>query len=371
MYQQEYFGIGSTKKLKNILSQQKIKNIFLVRGKKSYQISGAKKIIEPILKKYNVFEFYDFESNPKINDIINGIDKFKKFNPNLVMAVGGGSVIDMAKSINLLAAQSDNPKKYVIGKKKINNHGKKLIAIPTTAGSGSEATHFAVVYINKIKYSLENSCLLPNYVIIDPQLTFNLPKRITASTGMDALCQAMESYWSVNSNKKSKKYSKEAINLVINNLVLAVNKSDKRARVAMSRASNLAGKAIDIAKTTACHAMSYPITLYFNIPHGHACSLTLSSMLVHNSNVKENDISDKRGVDYVKKTISDLVKILGASDINKAKEIIDNLIKEIGLKTKLDINIETIIKEINLERMKNNPRKLNKKQLRDTLRNLR
>ncbi|MFH1308993.1 MAG: iron-containing alcohol dehydrogenase, partial [Patescibacteria group bacterium] len=183
--------------------------------------------------------------------------------------------------------------------------------------------------------------------------------------------------WSVNSNKKSKKYSKEAINLVINNLVLAVNKSDKRARVAMSRASNLAGKAICITKTTACHAISYPITSYFNILHGHACSLTLSSMLVHNSNIKKNDTLDERGTNYVKKTISDLTKILGVSNVYKAKEIIDNLIKNIGLEnnlTNLGINkngITEIINNVNLERMKNNPRKLNKKQLRDIFKNLR
>ena len=377
MCQQEYFGIGSTKKLKNILSQQKIKNIFLVRGEKSYQISGAKKIIEPILKKHNVFEFYNFESNPKIDDIINGIDKFKKFNPDLVIAVGGGSVIDMAKSINLLATQTDNPKKYITGQKKVNKCNKKLIVIPTTAGSGSEATNFAVVYINKKKYSLENICLLPDYVIIDPQLTFNLPKKITASTGIDALCQAIESYWSINSNKKSKRYSKEAIELIINNLSLAVNKLDKKARTVMSKASNLAGKAICITKTTACHAISYPITSYFNILHGHACSLTLSIMLVHNNNIKKNDTLDKRGTNYVKKTISDLTKILGVSNVYEAKEIIDNLIKNVGLENSLknlNINkndINKIISNINLERMKNNPRKLNKKQLRDIFNNLR
>jgi len=376
MFQKEYFGLGSIQKLKDILFQQKTENIFLVRGEKSYQISGAKKIIEPLLKRYKVFEFYDFEPNPKIEDVIKGIDKFKKFNIDLIIAVGGGSVIDMAKSINLLGVQAGSPREYITGKKEIKNCGKCLISIPTTAGSGSEATHFAVVYIDKIKYSLKHKSLLPQYAIIDPQFTFNLSKRITASTGMDALCQAMESYWSINSNEVSKKYSKEAIDLIIKNLSLAVNKSNEQARAAMSRASNLAGKAINITQTTACHAISYPITSYFGVPHGHAAALTLTNILIFNSNVKENDILDKRGVNYVKKIINNLIKILDTSDVYEAKKIIDDLMKEIGLETKLtDLginrsNMEVIIKNFDLKRAKNNPRKLNAKRLKNILMDL-
>lgn len=376
MFQQEYIGLGCVQNLKDILFQQKIKSIFLVRGKKSYRLSGAEKIIKPLLKKYKVFEFYDFELNPKIEDVIKGIDRFKKFNSDLVVAIGGGSVIDMAKSINLLGGQTGDPKKYIIKKREIKNCGKDLVAIPTTAGSGSEATCFAVIYIGKTKYSLEHEKLLPEYAIIDPQFTFNLPKKITASTGMDALCQAMESYWSVNSNKNSQRYSEKAIKLIIKNLPLAVNKSNKQARIAMSRASNLAGKAINITRTTACHAISYPITSYFNVPHGHAAALTLSSMLVFNNNVEEKNLLDKRGVDYVKKTINNLVRMLGASDIYEAKKIIDDLMEEIGLETKLaslgikKSDIKMIINNLNLERVKNNPRRLDKKQLKNILEEL-
>lgn len=379
MFQQkEHFGVGSIVKLKDILSQNEAKNIFLIRGKKSYEVSGIKKIIEALLKEYNVTEFYNFEPNPKIEDIVRGIDEFKKSDIDFVIGVGGGSVIDMAKAISALGVQSDEPEKYIKNKKEIKNRGKKLIAIPTTAGTGSEATHFAVVYINKTKYSLKHKYLLPNYAIIDPQFTFSLPKRITASTGMDALSQAIESYWCINSNKESKKYAEEAIKLIMKNLPLAVNKSEQSARVEMSKAANLAGKAINITQTTACHAISYPITSYFNIPHGHAVSLTLGSMLVYNSNVSVKDVLDKRGINYIKETMDSLIKIIGATDEYMAKEIINNLMREISLEIRLDelnINkndIELIIKNgFNPDRVKNNPRLLTKENLRKILNDLR
>ena len=376
MPQREYFGLGSVKKIGDIILRQRAEKVFLVRGRKSYRDSGAKKIIEPLLEKYLVFQFCDFESNPKVEDVVRGIDKFKKFNPDLVVAVGGGSVIDMAKAVNLLAAQTGKPEEYIIGKKEIQNQGKKLIALPTTFGSGSETTCFAVVYIDKVKYSLTHKYLLPDYALIAPELTFNLPKKIAAESGADALAQAIESYWSVNSTNQSKKYSREAIRLIVGNLSAAVNKLDKEARAAMCRAAHLAGKAINISQTTACHALSYPMTSYFGAPHGQAAVLTLPALLVYNSQIEEKNNLDKRGAKYVKKTMAGLIKALGARNVEQAKKKIDNLIREIGLKTKLSelgigVNGQKIILEnINLERMKNNPRKLDKKEIEKILINL-
>lgn len=378
MFQKEYFGIGSISNLKNILLENQAKRIFLVRGKRSHEISGAGKVLDSLLKKYEQVDFYDFEANPKIEDIKKGISKIKIFDPDVVIAVGGGSVIDMAKSINILSAQDDDSEKYIKKEKDILNQGKKLIAIPTTAGSGSEATHFAVVYINKTKYSLKHEYILPDYTILDPQFTFSLPNKIAASTGMDALSQAVESYWCVNSNEESKKYAAEAIKLIMFNLSKAVNKGDSQAKEAMSKAANLAGKAINITQTTACHAISYPITSYFNVPHGHAAALTLGSMLVYNNNVTEEDIMDKRGVDYAKKIMRELIEILGGIDEDGVKRIINSLMIDIGLETKLssigidDQGLEIIIREgFNPDRVKNNLRLLNEKNLRKILNDIR
>ena len=378
MPQKEYLGYNSVIKIKSILKKHNPKNIFLVTGKSSYEKSGAKPILDKILSKYKITHFYDFETNPKISDIKKGMALFKKNNCDFVIAIGGGSVMDAAKSVNILAANNGMPMQYIKNKKNIKKKGKVLIAIPTTAGSGSEATKFSVVYINKAKYSLDNDFILPDYAIIDSQFIMNLPKSITASAGMDALSQGIESYWSVNSNNESKKYSKQAIKLAIKHLANAVN-GNKSSRTAMAKAAHLAGKAINIAKTTACHAISYPITSYFNVPHGHAVALTIPSMLVYNSNITEGDLLDKRGVNYVKKTINEIAKLLDCANVNNAGAKIQNLMNQIGLSTNLseigiktNDDIEIIIKNgFNPDRVRNNPRILTEQVLMEILESIR
>ncbi len=377
--QVEFIGIGTINKLKEIIEEHSPSNIFLVTGKYSFEKCGAKAIIGDFLRSYNVIHFFDFEANPKLKDIEKGIEIFKRNYCDFVIAVGGGSVMDIAKSVNILSFNQGSPVGYVKGEKKIQSKGTTLVAIPTTAGSGSEATRFAVVYIDKTKYSLENDFMLPDYAIIDPQFTMTLPKSITASTGMDALCQAIESYWCINSTDESKAYAKEATKLVMKNLPNAVNNPSKESREAMAKAAHLAGKAINISKTTAPHAISYPITSYFNVPHGHAVALTLHSILVYNSHVTEEDFLDKRGVNYVKKIISEIIKLLDAENVEDANNKIKNLMEEIGLSIRLsdlgintDDKIEIIIKNgFNPGRVANNPRKLTEEALRRILNEIR
>lgn len=368
--QKTYFGVGKINVLSDYLYKNKIKKIFLVTGKKSYFECGAEKILSSILKKYSVVQFNDFSSNPKLVDIEKGIKLFKKQNPDLVISIGGGSVIDMAKSINVLAAQDGKPKEYILKKKEVLVPGKKIIAIPTTAGTGSEATRFAVVYIGKTKYSLKHQFILPSCSINDPQFTYKLNKKITAETGADAFAQAIESYWSINSTDESKKYSSKAIQLILKYFIKAVKNPNKKARLEMSRAANLAGKAINISETTACHAISYPITSYFNVAHGQAVVITLSSLLNYNSMVSSLNVLDKRGKKYVQSSIDELNNLLGVKNCQEASKKIERILKEVGLAITLNElgiykkDLKIIIENgFNPERMKNNPRKMTKREL--------
>ncbi len=377
--QQEYIGFNSISNLEGILTQNKPNNIFLVTGRASYEKSGAKKAIESILADYKVIHFNEFEVSPKLKDIEKGIEIYKKNNCDFVIAVGGGSVMDVAKAIRLFSANDGKPEDYVKDSKAVENRGKPLVAIPTTAGSGAEATHFAVVFIDKTKYSPAYEFMQPDYAIVDPSFTMSLPKYQIASTGMDALAQGIESYWCINSTDESKEYAREAIKLAIENLSKAVNNPNEKSREAMAIAAHLGGKAINISKTTASHAISYPITSYFNVPHGHAAALTLAQMLVYNSKVTEEDLLDKRGVDYVKEVINEIVTMLGADNVENAAKKITDLMKEIGLNTKLSEigvktqdDIEIIIKNgFNPERVKNNPRRLTEEALREILEEIR
>ena len=358
MNQKEYYGTKSIENLKIILNQVKPKSIFLVTGKRSYSHHENK--LKSMLLNYKYTRFYNFEVNPKIEDVEKGVEIIKREKCDFVICIGGGSVLDIGKIINILSKQKEEPSKYIKKELNLEKRGNKLIAIPTTAGTGSEATHFATVYINKTKYSLSNNFILPDYVILDPELTFSLPKRETACTGIDALSQAIESYWNINSTEESKRYAKKSIRLVMNNLIEAVKSPSKKSRSLMMLGSNLAGKAINITKTTAPHAISYPMTIHFNIPHGHAVALSLPGILLHNSLITEETNLDPRGANYVKKTLKEIFGLLEVKSAEEAKIKLNSLIKEIGLETTLKElginNIEVISKEgLNPERVKNNP----------------
>jgi len=346
-----------------------------VTGKNSFVASGAEKEINKLLGNKDLSFFNSFSSNPDINEVKNGIDEIKKTEYDLIIAIGGGSTIDIAKAINALANNIEKPEKYITGETKLTNPGLPLIAIPLTSGTGSESTHFSTIYINKTKHSLSHKeYILPDYAIVDPELTESIPKKITASTGMDALCQAIESYWSVNSTEESLIYAKDSIKLAINNLENAVNNPKKDSREKMALAAHLSGKAINISKTTAPHSISYPITSFFDIPHGHAVSLTIGQILEYNYHVSKKDCNDNRGSEFVKNRIDEIISLLGCKNIVKAKERIKILMKNIELENKLSFlgiderGVEKIVeKGFTPERMNNNPRKIHKENLREIL----
>ena len=367
--QEEFFGFGELDKLEEILIKFDSKKVFLVTGEKSFTFSGAEKKIRQLLRNI-LYVRYISSPNPNIEIIEKGIKIFKEINADLVIAIGGGSAIDIAKSINVLACQNGKPQEYIEGKKLVIN-SKPLIAILTTSGTGSEATHFATIYIDKKKYSLaDKELMLPNISIVDPSLTESLPKYITAYTGMDAICQGIESFWSIKSTKKSRKYAVSAVEIGLSNIEKAVNNPDKDSRLNMAKAANLSGKAINITKTTACHSVSYPITSYFSIPHGHAVALTMPSFIHFNANVTEKDCNDKRGVDYIKENLEKLFLLMDCNNSIEAKIEFEKLMVRIGIRTKLSelgINKNGIMiiidKGFTPNRMQNNPRKVTRKDL--------
>jgi alcohol dehydrogenase class IV len=209
-------------------------------------------------------------------------------------------------------------------------------------------------------------------VLIDPALTASVPPRLTAIVGLDALCQAVESFWAVNATERSRSCAEQAIRLVLEHLAECVHDPKSESRRAMCLAAHLAGSAIDVSKTTACHAISYPLTFQFGIPHGHAVALTLGETLLFNSGVTDGDIADPRGVPYVRATINRLGLLLGCSSPRESRAKIHALIKEIGLETRLsDLGVaeaadrELIARNADPERLSNNPRVMTR---RDALR---
>jgi len=356
---------GSINKISEILEKEKPSSILLVRGNQSYEASGAKKAIEPQLNGFKVTHLSGFHKSPSIEDVKKAIDVIKENKIDFIIAVGGGTVMDVAKAASVLHKEEGPIDDYVTKKLKVKGENIQRVLIPTTAGTGAEITPFSVVYIGKTKYSLGHASMSPDYVILAPELTYNLNPRITAQTGCDALAQAIEGFWSAKATEESKQFSREAIPLIMQNLAKAVNNPSPESRKAMLLGAHLAGKSIGIAKTTAAHALSYPITAYHNVPHGHAVMLSLPYFFPINEGATEENIQDGLTLGYVKNTFAELLSLLEVKSGEEAKDRLVALMEKIHLETKLgelgikEKDLQNVIDNgFNPQRVVNNPVKV-------------
>jgi alcohol dehydrogenase class IV len=364
------FGRNSIQRLAEIAALSKYNKIFLVTGKNSFTASGADKRLSPFFTGKDVCHFSDFSVNPKLESARNGADLLRQHQSEIIIAVGGGSVIDMAKLINSFAATKLSPEKLIKQQDAFSDKLLPLIAIPTTAGSGSESTHFAVVYYNGEKNSLANIKLKPDYVILDPDFLKSSSKNLISCSGFDAFSQAVESFWSVNSTSKSLKYALKAMKLIKLNISPAVKDDNFKAKSMLLLAAHLAGKAINISKTTAPHALSYTLTTEFNIPHGHAVALFLGKFLKYNFELNSTSkINDPRGVTHIENIKKELCEIFECKTPEQCMDNWYRLMRETGLTSSfkaLGINsgeLKYIVDHLNIGRMKNNPISFNKEEL--------
>lgn len=302
----------------------------------------------------NITIFNDFTSNPKYEEIKKGVDLFKKNHSDKIISIGGGSSIDVAKCIKLFSSSDDN-NDFLLNKFNYNNI--MHIAIPTTSGTGSESTQIAVIYYNGNKRSIDHGSILPQVAILDYNFLKKLSDYQKKSTLLDALCQAIESYWSKGSTNKSKEYSVKCIDLILQNYRSYLN-NDNTSLKNMLLASNYSGKAINISRTTAPHSMSYKLTSLYNISHGHAVALCLIPcwMLL----LKKSE-TDKE----LKEILNSLAKVLKQDNILDSIAFINNLITELNM-AKVEIksdDLDNLASSVNIERMSNNPIAFNKAEL--------
>ena len=253
-----------------------------------------------------VVQFSDFQPNPQYESVVRGAEVFRENGCDLIAAVGGGSAMDVAKCIKLFS-NMDSSRNYLT--QKIVPNDVPLFAVPTTAGTGSEATGFAVIYYNGMKQSVNDPGSIPSAVLFDPGLLKTLPMYQRKATMLDALCHAVEAFWSVHSNEESMGYSREAIRMILANCdgYLA---NDDAGNANMLRAANIAGKAINITQTTAGHAMCYKLTGLYGIAHGHAAALCVKALIPHMMQHTEQ-CTDPRGEAHLRFVLSEIAAAFG------------------------------------------------------------
>lgn len=299
-----------------------------------------------------VIRFSDFGPNPEYDSVVSGVKSFNENGCDAVAAIGGGSALDVAKCIKLFA-KMDSGSNFLEQQAAFNNI--PLFVVPTTAGTGSEATRFAVIYFNGAKQSVTHDSIIPQAVLLDAEVLKSLPEYQRKSTMLDALCHAAESFWSVNSTEESKAHSKKAIRLILDNMDgYLSNIPDANANMLLS--ANIAGKAINITQTTAGHAMCYKLTSLYGIAHGHAAALCVKELFPYMiSNVDK--CIDKRGRSYLEDTFADIALAFDCSSAQEAAARFGKLFK--GLKLPVpkadEKDFEILKKSVNPVRLKNNP----------------
>lgn len=307
---------------------------------------------------------------PAVEDVAALAASIKGEEFSLVLGLGGGSVLDTAKLLSALQVKNPALTDLVKGKP-LENRGIPTVMIPTTAGTGSEATPNAIVAVpeEKRKIGIVSELFIPGYIILDPVMTLSLPAHITAATGVDALCHAIECFFSNKANPLSDALALDSLELIFKNLpVVYKEPSNIKARENMLLASFYAGMCIASSGTTAVHALSYPLGGIYHIPHGVSNAILLSPVLKYNRDA----------------IIPELTRIAKAMDIHTESlspgqtadqviSVIDDIIETVNIPKKLALlgidspDIEALTESASgvTRLLNNNPKELSKKDIKE------
>lgn len=275
--------------------------------------------------------FSDVSPNPDVTEVDACAVMLRDGGYDFVAALGGGSAMDCAKAASMICKTDESIREYHGTGKAVPAEHLPLIAIPTTAGTGSEVTCVSVLtdHANGKKSPIVSNSFYPVYALIDPELTYSMPPKVTAGTGIDVLSHALEGYWSRGHQPICDACALHAVKLVLQYLYVAYcEPNNAEAREKMCEASVIAGLAFTLPKTTASHACSFPLTNLHHIPHGEACGLTLDYFL----RINAANETDSR--------IQTLCEALGYANADELADIIHALKEKMGLRNDLkDLNL--------------------------------
>ena len=283
-----YFGKGAREVLAEEINKRGFKNVLFVTDKTLIEAGVSGKVIE-VLEKANIeYNVYDsIKPNPTIKNVLDGVEKCKECEADVIVAVGGGSVIDTAKGISILMTNPDRTMQSLNGLSNTLNKGMPIIALPTTHGTAAEVTINYV--ITDEEREIKMVCVDPNDIpvlsIIDADLMATLPKSIAASTGMDALTHAVEGYITKAHNTMSDMFHMEAIKLIFKYLPAAVNEKNEEAIEMMGLAQYIAGMGFSNVGLGIVHSMAHQLGAVYDTAHGIANAILLPTVMRFNGEV--------------------------------------------------------------------------------------
>lgn len=349
------FWPGAVRELPRVVRDLGIGRMLLLTGRGSFTASGAAEILPELQRIAEVEIWSDFSPNPAVDDLLVGAEILRAFEPDGIVAVGGGSVLDMAKLLATLGDASPADVPDAVRRNGVSTRSRKLVLVPTTSGSGSEATHFAVAYIGHEKFSVAHPTLIPDFVIIDPTLTTSASRYQKATSIIDAIAQAVESNWARSATDSSRGFAQAALTDLVT-AAPAFLDGDSEAAVTAARGSHLAGRAIDLSKTTGAHALAYALTSRHGISHGHAVAITLGAFARMHAAAPATS-----GGDDARRDLETVARIIGADGPEQVGDQLDSVAADLGLELRLNAlgvprsDLAMLAASVNHERLANNP----------------
>jgi alcohol dehydrogenase class IV len=342
------FGPGSVTSLPDSLGPRRIgcRVLFVLSAS-----SAGRDWRERLLGRMHAFALDQWQhptGNPTPSTVATIVDRALAHDADLIVAVGGGGVIDAAK-----AAVAQLPHACE------NGPEPELVAVPTTPGTGAEVTPFATVWDFSTGHKMSVPASPPSLAIIDPELCVGLPPSVLAASILDALTQGVEASWSVCSTPESTRAGLTALALIAQTGERVFNPMDRGALTAACLAGLWSGRAIAVSQTTACHAISYPLTARYGIAHGHACVLSLAEMIAFNAETTPEDCTDQRGVGHVRSAIEQITAAFGEQAVDGVCQRVEDLRRHGGLGDYSDCDADSAVvarDAVTYGRLGNNPR---------------
>ena len=344
------FGNGAIYRLAEEITKLNCCNGLLITSE-SFEKRGFAEHIKEISNDSINLSYCHVSANPTVTECDKCADILRQNHCDFVVAMGGGSVMDCAKAATTFCMTNNQSTDYLGTGKAIPESHLPLIAVPTTAGTGSEVTCVSVLSDHErgIKAPMNSTGFYPTVAIIDPELTYTVPPHTTACTGFDVLCHAIEAYWSIHHQPICDALAIYAIRLALDNITQVYdNPQDKQARENMAEASVTAGLAFNMPKTTSAHACSYPLTNLLGIAHGEACAMTITHFIRFNAD---------NGCDR----IENLARMLTYKDAHQMADAIDAMREHTGMMMNLksfnltDEQLEAFIQGSKHPNLLNNP----------------
>ena len=351
------FGTGSLAHLPDLVEELggSRASVFLITGRQNLRHQGTLDRVLTDLNRFHTVHYDQALPFPSPELVDRTVESCHQAAPDVVVAIGGGSALDLGKLVAILMTNPGPSLDYATGHKHIENRGLPFIAVPTTSGSSSEVTLSAAMWQmdQKLSYRVRHSLMFPTIALVDPDLAMSMPRALAAAAGMDAFTSAFESYWSVESQPMTDALALEVIRLYSRNLEASCRNGDRAARTNCSLAATVSGVGYINSRPNVCHAFSRPLTLLWGIAHGEAVGVSLPACLEWNAQA-------------IPEKLPALWDTLDVGGLEEAQESLTNLMETCGLHTRLSQmgvtgdSLETFLDYVPWERLAKLPRSMSR-----------